>query len=102
MSSKVLSGYIHTTWIIEACDGGGLSIDFSLSVFGRVRLALLLSRYHFIAGSQVNSRRYHLFFCMLICPPVSLPAPEKTFQPSWAILTVSSVGVLERGPTCTI
>ena len=61
-SRDVSSGGIHTLSILEACGGGSLSMDFSLSEVYRERWELLFTRCHFPAGSQVNSRTYHLFF----------------------------------------
>ena len=38
----------------------------------------------------------------LNCLPISLAAPDNICRTSWASLSVSSVGVLEKGATCTI
>ena len=38
----------------------------------------------------------------LTCIPVALAAPENICRTSWASLALSSMGVLEKGATCTI
>ena len=85
---------IHTPIILDYCDGVYLSIFFSDYCVLSKRWALLFAKGRFTDGSQVNSRRYHLVFCKLTCPPVDLAAAVKMFRPSWYSLTVSSVGLL--------
>ena len=80
----VPSGGIHALSIFEACVGCSILMAFSISEVCRERWGLLLTRCHFPAGYQVNSRTYHLFFTLTF-PPVDLSSPENMFIPFWVI-----------------
>ena len=78
-SWEVPSVYIHTSRILYSGDGVSLSMNWSPSCVWRERWALLLAKWHFPDGSQLNSSRYHLVYWTLYFPPVDLSAPTKTF-----------------------
>ena len=51
-------------------------------------MILVFGYVQFPSESQVNSRRYHLVFCMLTCPTVDHAEPANMYRPSLDILTV--------------
>ena len=58
----VPSGDIHTTINIEACDEGSLSMDSIYFLGLKGEMSLIMAKYHFLAGYQLNSRSDHLIF----------------------------------------
>ena len=63
----------------------------------RNRSSWLSDRRHWKVDSHLNSRRYHIFFITLTCPPVACATNEKRLRTDWDSLTVSVVGVVWDG-----